>query len=263
MSDRAASEDIASIDLAIGSAVRDLRENRGLTARELAAANPPQGPRAGRGGRAQVGGAVEALRPFRRPLDQRQQQLLRLHDAHQARRGHRQVQGLLQARPDVAQHRRQLDVFRQGLAGAGGQRMVPGSPLPQKYRARRHRRPASLAPNMRDCPTPQTKLAAAASLAAAGAAGVRRRWRGHEEGGAELARRRPRHLRLVFDGARVEGERERGRGAVIFASWGLGHITTFKLFLFSRHGDGVGPSAPTKRRELCSPALPGAGRPTG
>ena len=48
---------------------------------------------------------------------------------------------------------------------------------------------------------------------------------------------------------------------MIFASWGLGHITTFKLFLFSRRGDGVGPSAPTKRRELCSPALPGAGRP--
>jgi len=34
--------------------------------------------------------------------------------------------------------------------------------------------------------------------------GFRRRWRAHEEGGAELELRRPRHLRLFFDGALVD-----------------------------------------------------------
>ena len=34
--------------------------------------------------------------------------------------------------------------------------------------------------------------------------GFRRRWRAHDEGGVELALRRPRHLRLFFDGALVD-----------------------------------------------------------
>ena len=46
-----------------------------------------------------------------------------------------------------------------------------------------------------------------------------------------------------------------------FCILGIGSHNYVQTFLFSRRGDGVGPSAPTKRRELCSPALPGAGRP--
>ena len=37
-----------------------------------------------------------------------------------------------------------------------------------------------------------------------GGLGFRRRWREHEEAGVELALRRPRHLRLFFDGALVD-----------------------------------------------------------
>ena len=46
-----------------------------------------------------------------------------------------------------------------------------------------------------------------------------------------------------------------------FCILGIGSHNYVQTFLFSRRGDGVGGSAPTKRRELCSPALPGAGRP--
>jgi len=69
MSDRAASEDIASIDLAIGSAVRDLRENRGLTARQLAAESGVSAAMISRIENGQASPSISTLNALSRTLD--------------------------------------------------------------------------------------------------------------------------------------------------------------------------------------------------
>jgi transcriptional regulator with XRE-family HTH domain len=69
MSDRAASEDIASIDLAIGSAVRDLRENRGLTARQLAAKSGVSAAMISRIENGQASPSISTLNALSRTLD--------------------------------------------------------------------------------------------------------------------------------------------------------------------------------------------------
>ena len=77
------------------------------------------------------------------------------------------------------------------------------------------------------------------------------------------------HIRPLLDSLKEDGDdgvRAQAASAAaarsIFASWGLGHAPIrSNFFYFHVVGDGVGPSAPTKRRCPCYPALPGAGRP--
>ena len=69
MSDRKDANEIASIDLAIGLAVRDLRENRGLTARQLAAESGISAAMISRIENGQASPSISTLNALSRTLD--------------------------------------------------------------------------------------------------------------------------------------------------------------------------------------------------